>query len=173
MVKVTHPSLYDLPSDQRMNLVNRLLSPNLFVVTQNGCHELQKCVGKGNYGRFELAKVGRTYLAHRVSYEFFKGRIPNGLIVMHYCDNPKCINPNNLSVGTIFDNNQDKAKKGRGNAPLGCKHGRSKLTESQVLEIKRLLREKSFSYGEIGKMYKVAKGTIQRIAEGRTWSHVQ
>ncbi|MGB3205459.1 MAG: HNH endonuclease [Crinalium sp.] len=173
MVEVSRSSLYDLPREEQIKLTNRLLEFNLFSVTESGCRELQKCVGKGKYGRFQLSKTKTAYLAHRISYEFFNGRIPNGLIVMHSCDNPKCINPDHLSIGTISDNNQDKTRKGRNNVPKGCKHPNAKLSESQVREIKALLKEKMISYGEIGKMYKVAKGTIQKIAEGRTWSHVQ
>jgi hypothetical protein len=68
----------------------------------------------------------RTSYAHRVAWEFTNGAIPDGLIVMHTCDNPPCANPRHLRVGTMRDNMQDREAKGRGrwgSNPPGIYHG--------------------------------------------------
>lgn len=63
------------------------------------------------YGRIWINKRQKT--VHRVAYEVFKGKIPKGLLVCHICDNPPCINPNHLFLGTQKDNSHDRDKKGR------------------------------------------------------------
>jgi hypothetical protein len=70
-------------------------------------------IGISGYGRF-WAK-GRKYRAHRFSYETYKGEIPEGLLVLHSCDNPRCVNPDHLRVGTNYDNCQDKIARNRFN----------------------------------------------------------
>lgn len=89
-----------------------------------GCWEWT--AGKGGslgYGYFHFA--GRTVGAHRASYEHFYGPIPEGKIVLHLCDNPPCVNPLHLSVGTVHENNTDMTRKGRHRGQLAteCKHG--------------------------------------------------
>ena len=105
-------------------------------------------------------------LAHRISYEIHFGAIPDGLHVCHHCDNPICVNPNHLFVGTIRDNIADRERKGRG--ARGSKNGRSKLTESQVVELR-----KRYANGESQKSLATAFGvtitTINHIVTGKTW----
>jgi hypothetical protein len=79
------------------------------------------------YGRLNID--GKLKSAHRLSYEEFVGPIPNGLCVCHRCDNPPCIKPSHLFVGTNFDNMQDMRRKGRGS-------GNFKLTSEQILYIR-------------------------------------
>lgn len=71
------------------------------------------------YGRFHFNR--KTYTSNRAAYILFKGEIPHGLIVCHSCDNPSCVNPDHLWLGTNNDNCQDKMKKGR-HVPRGKKH---------------------------------------------------
>lgn len=87
------------------------------------------------YGSFGLTENGRsrTYRAHRFAYVLANGEIPDDYVIMHTCDNPLCVNPGHLKAGTQADNVADQYAKGRGT--YGEKHGRSKLTEAQVLEI--------------------------------------
>jgi hypothetical protein len=87
----------------------------------NGCIERR---GTGNPAGYKLIQIdGFALLAHRVSYEIAHGPIPEGLLVRHKCDNPPCINPDHLEIGTALDNMQDKIKRGRcrrpGDPPLG------------------------------------------------------
>jgi len=95
------------------------------VVTDTGCWEWQRARSSTGYGAIAVDR--KTRGVHRVSYEVFIGPIPDGLCVMHRCDNPPCCNPAHLMVGTKGDNNADRAAKGRsscGNAvKTHCKHG--------------------------------------------------
>ena len=79
------------------------------------------------YGRFKLK--GRMVTAHRHAYELEVGPIPDGLFVLHECDNPSCVNPRHLFLGTQLDNIRDRDKKGRHVACHGERHGEAKLTE--------------------------------------------
>lgn len=76
----------------------------------SGCREWTGAASEG-YGTFKLE--GRTYRSHRVAYRFFIGEIPDGLMVLHSCDNRLCVNPEHLSVGTALDNTRDMIAKGR------------------------------------------------------------
>ena len=87
-----------------------------------GCWEWKRATNNIGYGMFRI-KQGLMRTAHRVSYEIHKGMIPNGMVVCHTCDNPKCVNPDHLWVGTQKDNAQDMVAKGRtSRAMLGKKH---------------------------------------------------
>jgi len=86
------------------------------VIEDTGCWEWTASQARGGYGQFTTSvKDGRTwYRAHRFSYTAHKGEIPEGMVVMHSCDNPCCVNPEHLSVGTHADNIRDRDAKGRG-----------------------------------------------------------
>lgn len=100
--------------------------------------------------------------AHRSSYQLFKGPIADGLSVCHSCDNPSCVNPDHLWLGTIQDNKKDQIDKNRGGV---------KLKANQVLEIRKM-----YEYGigslTIAKLFKVTCGTISSIAKRRIWKHI-
>lgn len=86
-------------------------------------------------GYGSIGVSGKTYRAHRVSYELAYGPIPDGLNVLHTCDNRICVNPNHLFIGTQLENIQDRDIKGR--QTRGESHPRSKLTEDQVLAMRK------------------------------------
>lgn len=101
----------------------------------------------------------KTISAHRFSYEIHKGPIPNGLIVLHSCDVPNCVNPEHLSVGTHLDNNRDMISKGRNKQPSGERHGLSKFSDEQ----REVIRKDSRSARAIAKELGVCNSTISRI----------
>jgi hypothetical protein len=117
------------------------------------------------YGQVSVR--GTKYLAHRIAYEMFVGKIPDGYHVCHTCDNPRCVNPAHLFIGTIADNTADKTRKGR--AAKGSGHGNAKLTESQIVEIRRL--HPQVSSRKLAKMFGVCKTTILDIVNNRKWLH--
>jgi hypothetical protein len=96
------------------------------------------------------------------------GEIPPGMHVLHHCDNPPCINPSHLFLGTQADNMRDKEQKGRGNHPQGERHGRAKLTEADVL----MIRASALSNGALARQLGVTKKTVRRARDGRAWRHL-
>ena len=87
-----------------------------FIVNEeNACWEWQASRNRKGYGRIgdENGSKGKTILAHRASYELFIGQIPEGMLVMHKCDNPRCVNPYHLKAGTAKENTLDMLQKER------------------------------------------------------------
>ena len=117
------------------------------------------------YGRFSLTRT-KTVLAHRFSYTLHVGPIPNGLCVLHHCDNPPCVNPEHLWTGTQGDNVADRDQKGRTATPG------AKLTVIQVKEIREQFRRGLPLHNGLAKQYGVAQATICAIKLGQTWKNV-
>lgn len=124
-------------------------------ISDLGCWEWQGTLRRFGYGK--VCFCGRSLSAHRVSWELFNGRIPNGLWVLHRCDNPPCCNPDHLFLGTRLDNMRDCASKGR---------ARSKLSIAQVVEIRDLIHSGKLVL-EIAESYGVSASTIYGIRQGR------
>lgn len=124
---------------------------------------------KTGYGR--LGVHGKNELAHRVAWTLTNGAIPDGLCVLHKCDNPPCCNPNHHFLGTKLDNVTDMRSKGRDNYLNGEAHGSAKLTTGQVLEI--LAAGKTITSSEHAKKYGVSKSCIKHVWSGRTHKVVQ
>lgn len=122
------------------------------------------------YGRFAPSGTHAT-LAHRWSYEQRFGKIPPGLAVCHRCDVPACVNPDHLFVGTIIDNNADCKAKGR--VAHGGAHGHAKLTEADVVTIRRLASQGEKAVA-LAARYGVVRNTIYRVISParKHWSHV-
>lgn len=131
------------------------------------CLEWTGIILKEGYGRIFIKR--KPFSVHRISYEQHIGKIPDGLIVMHTCDNRKCINPNHLKAGTHADNSADMVQKNR--QKNGSSHYRSKLTEQKVLEIIKASRSGE-SNKSIADRYSVSPGTVWFIVKGLTWKHV-
>lgn len=119
------------------------------------------------YGQLKSERGGKMKMAHRVSYEVYVGPIPEGLKVLHECDNPPCVNPGHLRLGTQAENNQDREAKGRGRQPKGVAHNKAKLTEAQVARV-RSGGSASRLAAEMG----VTKNTILDVRKGKTWRHL-
>jgi len=117
----------------------------------------------------------RAYQAYRISYEIKYGDIENGKHILHSCDNPTCVNPNHLRQGTHQENMKDMFDRNRNKNPpviKGEKHGMSKLTEEQVLDIKKELSQIKSIYGICSKLsnkYNVSPSTISLIYKGKIW----
>lgn len=127
---------------------------------------LNSC-GRGNYWL-----NGKTVQAHRISYELFKGTIPDGLFVCHHCDNGKCVNPVHLFIGTCKDNVDDMMRKGRKTILRGEDDPKSKLTNRQVLKIVELYKTGKYTQPELGEKFKVTRSTVLSIIRGNNWKHI-
>lgn len=125
-------------------------------------------IGNNGYGRLEIANV--SYLAHRLSYVLANGTIDPDLVVMHSCDNRRCVNPFHLSLGTHADNVKDAFIKGR--LQKGERNGLAKLSEKQVMAIKRSWSSGSASMTRLATQYGVLVPCISRIVNGTRWRHL-
>ena len=132
------------------------------------CWEWMGSVNSDGYG--DLKIEGRAKKAHRLSYELAYGEVPRGKKVCHTCDNRKCVRPDHLFVGTDADNHADRNAKGR--QAKGEKHGRAKLTEDDVVEIKMRLAAGE-SRGQIARDFGVDTAAVRFIDVGEHWKHVQ
>jgi hypothetical protein len=125
--------------------------------------------------RYPIICIDRkTYKMSRISYEIFSGeKIPDGLCVLHKCDNTKCVNPEHLFLGTHQQNMDDMIQKGRDkkDGPKGTRCATHKLKEHQVLEIRDLIKADVHKL-EIAKKYNVSETAIYHIAKRETWSHI-
>lgn len=136
--------------------------------------ELGKCwIWKGakisGYGTFKCGF--RSQKAHRISWLILRAVIPNGMDVLHKCDNPACVNPNHLFLGTDLDNARDRVSKGRQYDLKGHKHPLTKLTEADVLKI-RELATKGFGNTRLGKRFGVCGSAIGHIVHRKNWKHI-
>ncbi len=113
---------------------------------------------------------GKLEKAHRYSWRLKNGDIPDGMQILHKCDNPSCVNPSHLFSGTGADNMADKMAKGR--HKLGSQTAKSKLTEEKVLEIRKLKECGGVSVRELALKYEVDPSTIMSAVKRVTWRHV-
>lgn len=124
------------------------------------------------YGTVQV--YGRSYYVHRFAYELLKGPIPEGKVVMHSCDNPSCVNPKHLVMGTQLDNMRDKVAKGRHRAP-GPGHPLAReqnpaaqLSARQVASIRKK-QKAGKSYRQLAEEFRVSKSQIARIINNQAW----
>ena len=135
----------------------------------NGCWEWQGARGPKGYGITTASGHPYNKRAHRVSYEKAHGTFPPEMLVCHTCDNPPCVNPEHLFLGTYADNSDDKVAKGR--HPHGESHGRAKITEADVVAI----REKYavMTGKELAAQYGMSLRQIMNIVHRKQWVNVK
>lgn len=131
---------------------------------------------RGGYGEMKVAKGVDAY-AHRLSWGIAFGEIPPGMWVLHRCDNPTCVNPQHLFLGTQTDNMRDAVRKRRHvsgfmiNRPVGERHGSAKMIESDVVEIRRLAAS-GIGSAEIAQRIGISRQAVRGVVSGRSWRHV-
>ena len=148
----------------------------------------------GGYGQISAGRRGQPPLrAHCLSWQFSYGEIPRGLCVLHRCDNPPCVNPEHLFLGTRDDNAKDMAAKGRSGAHQhpdrlsrgdgnglrkhpesvlrGSRAANAKLNE-ECIKVIRYMKTKSVSNERLAKVYRISETTVARIVNLQSWAHV-
>ncbi len=140
------------------------------------CIEWTGAVDKDGYGVMEYRAPGertRNMRVHRFAFWLSTGApAPDGVLVLHACDNPRCCNPRHLFTGTQADNIADRGAKGRGHRPKGSLHPQTSLTENDVRSIRR-----RFAGGErnmhLADEFNVSRPTISDIVKRRSWKHIE
>jgi hypothetical protein len=131
---------------------------------------------EGDYGAFGIMEGGKCkqVVASRYSWELHTGqRPPSDLFVCHICDNPPCVNPNHLFLGTTQDNTADRDQKGRGQRPKGELNAMALVTEDDVRRIRELYAS-GIPPRQINKMYEgvIGRTGIRLIIDRKTWKHI-
>lgn len=161
------------------------------VSQETGCWEWQGSVNEWGYGTMG-GDGGGSVQAHRVSFAVFNGYVPRGSCVCHRCDNPRCVNPEHLFLGTNSDNVADKVEKkrqargetrgdryargarhGAATHPesfVGSGNGRAKLTEDDVRRLRAMAP--ALSVSELARNFGITRGVASKIVRRELWKHV-
>lgn len=134
-----------------------------------GCWEWQKSFTKSGYATF--TKDGKQYYSHRLAWESANGPIPDGLDILHLCDNKKCCRPDHLKPGTHAENMADMKAKGRAFRMIGEQHINHILSSNDVLKM-RALRKETIPVKALAKSFCVSVSTIEKILSGHLWKHL-
>lgn len=148
----------------------KLVAPRFWakVLKSDGCWEWQAAFFKGRgrcYGMFKLR--GRCMKAHRVAFELERGEIDDGLVLLHDCDNPKCVRPDHLKPGSHVENMADMRRKGR-----SCCHERkntARLTAGDVHEIRIAAHRGGATAAALARVFGVGHSAVRDLLRGKTW----
>lgn len=125
--------------------------------------------GTDSHGYGKIQYQCSSHKAHRLAYQIYVGNIPDGLHVLHRCDNPRCVNPDHLFIGSHADNMKDKTTKGRAHgAHPGSDHHKAKLTDCDVLKIRSDPRCNRL----ISEEYGICRQQVGDIKHRKYWSHI-
>lgn len=154
--------------DHRDYLIERVVN-GIDDAPEDGCWEWRGALLKDGYGYLGVA--GKKIRVHRITYMLANGDIPEGLGILHSCDNPPCCNPKHLRAGTQADNARDMVDRNRHEYPCGEDSYRVKLKESHVLLILAMIK-KGHPLAELAEMFRVSRTHVRYISEGKTWKHI-
>jgi hypothetical protein len=132
-----------------------------YVIKTESCWNWTGATDSFGYGHIGTYIPKRTMIkAHRLSYEMHNGKIPKGLLVCHTCDNPKCVNPKHLWLGTIQDNMDDRTRKMRSS---------HKINKEIAERIRSMYIPYRVSFRELGQRFGICGGTVSDIIHNKLW----
>ena len=180
----------------------QFLKQRLQVNNETGCWEWTKGCNRCGYGRTHVSEDGviKGWSVHRLMWRLLNGPIPAGAYICHHCDNKKCANPDHLYLGNAQTNIQDAVRRGRMASgdrngsrkhpesrpcgdrntsrsrpeclPRGEDNGSSKLTESEVREMRQLHASGKMGYRRLAVRFRVSRQVVGLIVQRRSWAHV-
>jgi hypothetical protein len=150
-------------------VADRFWQKVILVDDSHSCWEWQGYRQKRGYGI--IGEMKRQILTHRCSWALTYGPVPDGKMVLHHCDNPPCVRPNHLFLGSQKDNSDDMIAKGRNRQPRGENSAHAVLTEDDVRSIRAWVVSGA-KMAEVATLYGVSLGCICHIIAGRSWRHI-
>lgn len=141
----------------------------LSLPTKNGCIEWTGHLNTTGYGMIGVQH--KSVVVHRFSWELVNGKIPDGLLCLHKCDNPKCVNVEHLFLGTQQDNVDDMFRKGRAKRASGENHYAARFNKKQIKKIRKLYKE-GHGQTEIAKIFNTKQNTIFNIVHYNCWKNI-
>ena len=149
--------------DHKMDLsvLNRFWSK---VDKPSNCWTWTSSTNPAGYGDFNFH--GKTMLAHRLAWILTNGEVPDGMFVLHHCDNPACVNPEHLFLGRHIDNMHDCRRKNRTGRLCGDDSHHSKVTAADIREMVRLYESKEANQAQIADKYNIHPATVSRLVRG-------
>ena len=160
-----------------MDRFKRTEDPATFfsLISPDGCWEWSGARDKNGYGQ---TKIGmRSVKAHRKIWAMLYGGIPEGLMILHHCDNPPCVRPNHLFLGTAKTNRQDAASKGHIPPPIhlrqvGENNPSAKLTADDVRDIRARYATGTISQKTLGEEFGLEQASVSHIIHRKSWKHI-
>jgi len=134
------------------------------------CHVWTGSKTPDGYGNFHLD--GKLEKAHRYAYRLAHGKFEEVWFVCHTCDNPSCVNPDHLFLGTQTHNMRDMISKGRQNSTAGSRNGRAKLDENAIRKVRQFHKSGEMTTRELAREFGTGQTTIAEIVANKTWRHV-
>lgn len=143
---------------------------NVLKGQQDVCWPYQGHITEFGYGRVGIS--GENEMAHRIAYGLNYGEIPEGLFVLHECDNRRCCNPAHLFLGTREENNTDRDAKGRHVVLRGEQIGNSKLTAEQVKQIRFWYALGGYTQAALARRFNLERSCISALVTRKNWRHI-
>lgn len=135
------------------------------------CWEWLAAKNNCGYGTFKLTK-GKSWLSHRVAYLLEFGEIPKSKYVLHSCDNPACVNPKHLYIGTQFENMRDKSLRGRDYDRNGERNSNAKLTEILVDRLRAEYEKRETTQETLSRKFNISPAQVHNIVARKSWTMI-
>lgn len=152
--------------------IEQRLREKVSLQSDDGCWIFTGAIDKKGYGRIGRGgKYGQIVLAHRLSWELYRGAIPDGLWVLHRCDVRACVNPSHLFLGTHRDNMDDMVSKGRAQHVRGAAKANVRFTEADVADMRRNYRWNEYRSQlnrELAAKYKISLSHLRAMVAGKS-----